>query len=245
MIKAVSFDLGNTLLRQDNIDWKKLEKAGFLNHISVFSKQNLEHPTLKEWSGLYERVVAVFEKTAGKHHHEIPAERIFQIMHEYYNIPASISTATLLSTFFIPLMNARLLMDHVKDVLQELRDTRIQCGVISNTVVPGNLAREVLERLEILNYFDFTLFSSDCIFAKPHPLMFEIAAGKWNLKPFQILHVGDQLDKDVKGAHEAGLRTVWINHDRKKIKAGKIKPDHEIFSLDELRAVINKIDRIK
>lgn len=100
MIKAVTFDLGNTLLRQDNIDWKKLEKAGFLNHISVFSKQNLKQPTLNEWSGLYERLVGVFEKTIGKHHHEIPAERIFQIMHEYYNIPASISTATLLSTFF-------------------------------------------------------------------------------------------------------------------------------------------------
>ncbi len=241
MIKAVTFDLGNTLLRQDNIDWKKLEKAGFLNHISVFSKQNLKQPTLNEWSGLYERLVGVFEKTIGKHHHEIPAERIFQIMHEYYNIPASISTATLLSTFFIPLMNARLLMDHVRDVLKELRDAKFRCGVISNTAVPGNLAREILERLEILDYFDFTLYSSDCIFSKPHSLMFEMAAAKWDLKPSRILHVGDQLDKDIVGAHAAGFRTAWLNHDRKKIKKGKIKPDHEIFSLDELPAVIKKI----
>lgn len=241
MIKAVSFDLGNTLLRQDNIDWKKLEKAGFLNHISVFSKQNLKHPTLNEWSGLYEKVVVIFEKTAGKYHHEIPAEKIFQVMREYYNIPVSISTATLLSTFFIPLMNARLLMDHVRDVLQELKDAKIPCGVISNTVVPGNLAREVLERLEILDYFDFTLFSSDCIFAKPDPLMFEIAAAKWDLKPSRILHVGDQLDKDIVGGQAGGFRTVWLNHDQKKTKTNKVKPDHEIFSLDELPAVIKKI----
>lgn len=241
MIKAVTFDLGNTLLRQDNIDWKKLEKAGFLNHISVFSKQNLKYPTLKEWSGLYEKLVKDFEKTAGKYHHEIPAEKIFQILHEYFNIPASISTATLLSIFFIPLMNARLLMDHVRDVLQELKDANIRCGVISNTAVPGNLAREVLERLDILDYFDFTLYSSDCIFAKPHSMMFEMASAKWNLKPSQILHVGDQLDKDVAGARSAGLRTVWVNHDRKKIKTGKIKPDREIFSLDELPAILKKI----
>ena len=71
--------------------------------------------------------------------------------------------------------------------------------------------------------------------------MFEMASAKWNLKPSQILHVGDQLDKDVAGARSAGLRTVWVNHDRKKIKTGKIKPDREIFSLDELPAILKKI----
>lgn len=239
MIKAVTFDLGNTLLRQDNIDWKKLEKAGFLNHINIFSKQNLSHPTLKEWNEKYDQVAAQFSKIAERSHLEIPVEKIFQTLREYFNIPPVISTHTLLTTFFIPLMNARLLMDHAQDVLQQISDRNLRCGVISNTVVPGFLAREVLERLEIARHFDFTLFSSDCLFSKPHPMMFNIALARLGVKPSQVLHVGDQADKDVAGAQAAGMKTVWINHDRKKIN--KIKPDHEIFSLDELPALIKKI----
>lgn len=241
MIKAVTFDLGNTLLRQDNVEWEKLEKAGFLNHINIFSKQNLKHPTLKEWSGKYLEIKRCYERIAELHQLEIPAEKIFQMLREIFSIPDSIHTHTLLTTFFIPLMNARLLMDRAQETLQNLHDNDLRCAVISNTVVPGFLAREVLERLGIARYFDFTLFSSDCIFSKPHPMMFEIAITKWGLKPSQILHVGDQLDKDVAGARSAGLRTVWINHDRKKIRKGKFKPNHEIFSLEELPNLLKKI----
>lgn len=241
MIKAVTFDLGNTLVRQDNIDWKKLEKAGFLNHINIFLKQDISKPTLKEWSGKFDQIAAQYSKIAGRSHLEIPIEKIFQTLREYFNIPAAISTHTLLTTFFIPLMNARLLVDHVLDVMQHLSDSGIRCGVISNTVVPGFLAREVLERLEIARYFDFTLFSSDCLFSKPHPMMFDIAMARLEMKPSQVLHIGDQAEKDVAGAQSVGMRTAWINHDRKKVSNKKIKPDYEIFSLNELPALIKKI----
>lgn len=241
MIKAVTFDLGNTLLRQDNIDWKKLEKAGFLNHINIFAKQNLSGPTFKEWSGTYDQIAGRYSKVAERHCLEIPVEKIFQTLREYFDIPSAISTHTLLTTFFIPLMNARLLMEHAQDVLQRLSDREIRCGVISNTVVPGSLAREVLERLEVADYFDFTLFSSDCIFSKPHPMMFEIALARLRLKSSHVLHVGDQLDKDVAGAQSVGMRTVWFNHDRKKSKKKTVTPDFEISSLDELPALLKKI----
>lgn len=240
MIKAVTFDLGNTLLRQDNLDWKKLEKAGFLNHINIFVKQNLSYPTLKEWSGRYYEITSAFEQSAGKHDLEVPAEKIFHVLREHFRIPSVISTSMLLSTFFIPLMNARLLMDHAADALQELHDRKIRCGVISNSVVPGYLGREVLERLGILKYFEFTLFSSDCVFAKPHPQMFQTAAAAMDLRPSQIFHVGDQLDKDVVGAKKAGMRTVWLNRDRKKIRKDRIRPDHEIHSLDQLTELLKK-----
>lgn len=241
MIKAVTFDLGNTLLRQDNLDWKKLEKAGFLNHINIFEKQNLVHPTLSEWSGRYYEIAAGFEKISEKFHVEIPAERIFHIMHQHFRIPAVISTSMLLSTFFIPLMNARLLMDRAQDVLQELQDRKIRCGVISNTIVPGGLGREILDRLGILEYFEFTLYSSDCIFSKPHPLMFTTAVGRLQLKPSQILHVGDQIERDVAGARSAGIRTAWLNHDRRKLKNKEVRPDGEIHTLDELPSLLRKI----
>lgn len=241
MIKAVTFDLGNTLLRQDNVDWKKLEKAGFLNHINIFAKQNLLHPTLGEWSGRYYELADEFEKISKKLYLEIPAEKIFHVLRENFRIPPAISAAMLLSTFFLPLMNARLLMVHVQEVLKELRDRKIRCGVISNSIVPGFLGREVLDRLGILDYFEFTLYSSDCIFRKPHPMMFETAIARFGIKPSQILHVGDQIDRDIVGARSVGVRSAWFNHNRKKNGLDKIKPDHEILDLKELPDLLPKI----
>ncbi|HEY4092054.1 MAG TPA: HAD family hydrolase [Luteibacter sp.] len=47
--------------------------------------------------------------------------------------------------------------------------------------------------------------------AKPDPKIFLAAAEALGLAPAEILHVGDDPLLDVVGAHEAGLRTVWLN----------------------------------
>ena len=41
--------------------------------------------------------------------------------------------------------------------------------------------------------------------------LFLAACARFPLPPEQVLHVGDDIDLDVGGAHAAGLRTCWIN----------------------------------
>jgi putative hydrolase of the HAD superfamily len=241
MIKGVIFDLGNTLLRQDNVEWEKFERAGLANHISIFEKRDRYKPNLKEWSGRFYNLRTAFEEIAEWHNVEVPIEKIFQIMLEFYEIPADIQASSLVQSFYQPLMGARRLRHDALEALQTLSRHHLRMGVVSNTSVPGRMAREMLERLQILKFFEFTFFSSEFVFRKPNPTMFEAALNRWGLKSSSVAHIGDQLDRDVAGAGALGIRTVWLNSDRGQLKKTKFKPNLEIASLNNLGDTLKEL----
>ncbi len=57
---------------------------------------------------------------------------------------------------------------------------------------------------------------------KPRPEIFEMALKETNLSPKEIVHIGDSISSDVKGATNLGINTIWINRNRKEIPAGVI-----------------------
>ncbi|QIM67979.1 HAD-IA family hydrolase [Basfia succiniciproducens] len=73
--------------------------------------------------------------------------------------------------------------------------------------------------------------------AKPHQDLFRQTAGYFNVRPHEILHVGDNLVTDVQGAIQAGCQAVWINLTDKKIQhfsEATLVPTFEITDLNEL-----------
>ncbi len=90
-------------------------------------------------------------------------------------------------------------------------------------------------------YFDFAFLAEDIGAAKPHPDMFEAALARAGVEPEHVVHVGDDPDHDVRGALEAGMRTVWVNL-RDKAWPGGPRADREITDLLELPATIHDID---
>ena len=69
--------------------------------------------------------------------------------------------------------------------------------------------------------FDRVVTSEDCRSYKPRPEMFDWALSLLNLPAEDVLHVGDSLDNDVRGAKGIGLATLWIN------RLGKDVPDDD------------------
>ena len=91
----------------------------------------------------------------------------------------------------------------------------IVLGVASNN--DGRLPR-VLDALGLKEPFDFVLTSVECGAEKPLPPIFTEAraraAGGGDgdaLAPHECVHVGDCLERDVKGALAAGHHAVWLN----------------------------------
>lgn len=54
-----------------------------------------------------------------------------------------------------------------------------------------------------------------------------------NLKPDEVLHVGDSLSSDVIGAQNIGIKVAWINRKNKDLPQ-KYSPDFIINSLSDL-----------
>lgn len=88
--------------------------------------------------------------------------------------------------------------------------------------------------------FSAVVTSEDVGAYKPHPTMCARALETLDLGADEVLHVGDSITADVHGAHEAGIRAVWINH------RGHTPP-HDTsaaYEVDDLTGVMKIVDAL-
>jgi len=68
-----------------------------------------------------------------------------------------------------------------------------------------------IERVGLGAYFRATISAREFGVGKPDPRIFHAAAGAVDVKPEEILHVGDDATLDALGALNAGMQAAWIN----------------------------------
>lgn len=76
--------------------------------------------------------------------------------------------------------------------------------------------------------------SEDARSYKPRAEIFEMALKKVNLQPDEVVHIGDSLSSDIKGASALGINTVWINRGGKVVPEGVVAVKNllEIFETE-------------
>lgn len=77
-------------------------------------------------------------------------------------------------------------------------------GVITNGTVD-------IRRLGLEPYFCFSLSAEDMGISKPDPAIFHHALHLAGVAAETAVHIGDDPEKDVEGARQAGLRALWFN----------------------------------
>lgn len=88
---------------------------------------------------------------------------------------------------------------------------RYRLGLLSNFTHPP-AARGLMDYLGLTPFFDVVLISGDLGYRKPHFSVFEQLISELAVERDQILFIGDDLDPDIRGAKEAGLRPVWMTY---------------------------------
>ena len=106
------------------------------------------------------------------------------------------------------------LCPHVPEVLDKLRP-RFELAVISN--FDGRL-RLILQHLGISKYFPNVFISSELGADKPDPEIFRRAIAIMHLKADEVLHVGDDPERDWKAAKEAGLSVFQLDRPRNSLR---------------------------
>ena len=75
-------------------------------------------------------------------------------------------------------------------------------------------------------YLDFKVISAVFGAAKPDPKIF-LEAVRLSKVPIEaIVHVGDSLEDDVRGAHRAGIKSIWLDRSDRHATLTK---DHQDF----------------
>ncbi|KAK6101013.1 HAD hydrolase REG-2-like IA family protein [Brugia pahangi] len=106
----------------------------------------------------------------------------------------------------------KLVDNQVHDHLKELQSRKIRLGIISNF---DRRLRNILEGLKLSSYFEMMLLSGEIGVEKPNKQIFEKAAKYFQINQMEeMLHVGDDEEKDFNGAKKAGVRAVLLRPEK-------------------------------
>ena len=99
-------------------------------------------------------------------------------------------------------------IDGIAEALEELSQ-RYKLAVVSDAIVtPGTGLKAILEGHGLAKYFSGFAFSDEVGHSKPHRAMFERACDDLGVAVDEIVHIGDRDHNDVKGPHALGAKAV-------------------------------------
>ena len=90
--------------------------------------------------------------------------------------------------------------------------------------IVSNIDRDdILQAVEFHGLEPNGVFTSeDAKSYKPRKELFEFALNSTGLSAEQVVHIGDSLSSDVKGASSVGINTIWVNRSGREIPEGVI-----------------------
>ncbi|HUS72341.1 MAG TPA: HAD family hydrolase [Sedimentisphaerales bacterium] len=143
--------------------------------------------------------------------------------------------------WYEPLRKVAKTESNITETLTKLKELGIKLGIVSNTFVHSSSLEKHLEQLGILDFFTVRLYSYEFDFRKPDARIFKTAAERIGEILENIMFVGDQINKDVKAAARIGMQAVlkaaYTNVGKKTPKGA-----WKINQLAELPTLIEKIN---
>jgi len=232
MKKAVLFDLDNTLY-----DYDKPHKIA-LKEV---------HSTLKKHIPIsYDKFNKLFSLTKAEIHRELSGTAsahnrclyFHRLIEKTHNTVEPSLILKLYDAYWKTLLKNMELRQGVLNVLKFLQKKDIKIAIVSDLTTHIQLRK--LEKLKISKYIDVLVTSEEAGSEKPHPIMFLLALNKLNMKPEEVVMVGDNTVNDVEGANSVGIDTVFLKKGTlaKDYKEDYRKPNHTITNIAEVLKIL-------
>ena len=206
-IRAILFDLGNTLVRYYTSGEFPLVLRRCLRECAWALGQTEDHGRDED---LLERALLLNRERSDYAVRPLAA-RLQELLGGYESIDEA--SAEALGTAFLKPIFAMARLDALAvPLLEALRGRGIKTAIVSNTPwgSPATAWRAELTRHRLLDKFDATVFCMDVGWRKPHRAPFDRALSLLEVAPAEALFVGDDHRWDVVGAQNVGLRPVLL-----------------------------------
>ncbi len=230
MIKAVFFDLYNTLVRYDppreELQARALADFGIRSKPEDFArafliadefihqeqaKSLLSQRSKQEKMDLYARHEEIVLREAGI---EATEELIKGLLGKMMNIDMNL-----------------VLFDDVIPSLTSLKEKGLTLGLISND---DRDLRPLCDELGLSSLLEVVVTSRDAGKPKPQPEIFQEALRQAGVEASEAMYVGDQYKVDVVGAEQTGIKGVLLDR-------GGFFPDMECPRISALNEVVNQL----
>lgn len=247
MIKAISFDLWDTVIHDDS-DERKRKAQGLRS-----KKQERRHLV---WEALnrrepiaYEVVALAYDVADAAFNHVWHEQHITWRIGERLDVLLSGLGRTLPDDVLTAIVAAHEEMEvtvppdpvpGAREALAEL-SRRYRLGVASDAIVtPGRCLRRWLEMHDLLDFFSGFAFSDEVGHSKPHREMFASLAQQLGVRMEEMVHVGDREHNDVRGPHALGMKAVLFVATRDRDRPGTTA-DAVCERYPDLSAIIDRL----
>jgi putative hydrolase of the HAD superfamily len=123
------------------------------------------------------------------------------------------------------------------ELLESLRARGKKLGMVTNGL--SETHRDKISSLRIGEYFDAIFIADEVGMLKPDPLLFAHACAVLGSAPARSAMVGDRYDRDIRGAIEAGLFTIWLRVRNEPLPDGCTPPDVTCSSIAEVAKALS------
>ncbi len=198
----------------------QLKEAG-VNDFDLFCKQYLHHNAL-----LWDRY----------HHGFISSEdlkwkRMWRTLLDFKI--GSEELARKMSEYFLEVLPTKQnLFPYTHEILQHLKQKNYKLHLITNGFEKTQWRK--LDNSKMGQYFEEVITSETSNSVKPNKEIFEYALRITGATLPESIMIGDNLDADIKGAMNAGMDAIFVNHLRVETD---VQPTYTIYHLQELESI--------
>jgi putative hydrolase of the HAD superfamily len=93
----------------------------------------------------------------------------------------------------------------------------------------------------LANFFETMIISGGYGFGKPDRRIFQLVLEGLQVDAHEAVMIGDSLNRDIGGARDAGIRTIWINRYHRTLDETHPIPDFELTDLRDLPRLLTRV----
>jgi len=237
-VETVIFDLGGTLIEYagEYKHWPELETPGFAAAYEVLAQNGRMLPPFESFrqagfTHLPRMWQAATRQEANLQVHALLGKALADLG---VNSLANGDLRAAAQAYATAIQGQAWLIDGALAAVTAVKAAGYKVGLVSNTMFPGEMHREDMDRFGLLDHFDATLFSADVNKWKPNADPFLHVLDALGVGAETAVYVGDDPASDMVGGRAAGLRTIYFPSSQRFPKPDGVQPDGEISSLAEL-----------
>ena len=221
MIKAVIFDLDGTLF-----DYTRSHNAALVNLTleggRLLNISQAEFSIAYEWGR--EKVKNNIPIQAASHNRLLYIENAL----EHLGFKPALFALNLYDVYWNTFLDNMSLLEEADELLEYLRRKGIKICLCSD--LTAHIQYRKLRKLSIETCFDYIVTSEEAGIEKPNKRIFHLALDKLNVKAEEAVFIGDNKDRDIKGAEEVGMKAFLYGT---VIYPKETNPNYQIYKFIE------------
>jgi len=205
-IKGILFDLDNTLYEYD-----VCHKAAFNSCRSLAEdKYKIKNDVFElNWKVGRDRVHKDLHGQGASHSRLLYFQKLYE---NAFRKTHPVFALEMEEEYWSVFLNTMKFASGVEDFLKLVKSHGLKTCIVTD--LTAQIQMRKWKKLELGRYMDYLVSSEEAGIEKPSPLIFKLALEKINLSAGEVIMIGDNFEKDIKGLDLMGINAYLVSAER-------------------------------